>query len=337
MDAMKLSLLAALRRGVPAFLLGSSCLVGSGASAWAQAAPEGESGTGAVVEADRLFKRAAAHMDRREYEAACPLLERSHALDPSGGTLLNLGDCYEQRGSTASAYRAFEEARELSIRTGRTDRAEVAELRKKQLFPILRHLTITLANPGPESLVVHLNGKPLARSSWNVPVPVDPGEHEVRVSAHGYADHTATVSAPLPGATASVPIPALKSRTQSPSPDAPSRKGEGGLDGQQVAAIAFGVVGVAGMATGTAFGLRSQAKHEESDRYCTGNTCADRRGVELMNDARRAGNVSTVSFIAGGVGLGAAAVLWFARPFSGEAVRAEVGFGPAEIRVRGRW
>jgi hypothetical protein len=337
LDTMKVSPRFALHRGVSAVVLAVVGAAGGGTQAWAQAAPEAPQAPANVAEADRLFKQAAAHMDRREYDAACPLLERSHALDPSAGTLLNLGDCYEQRGLTASAYRTFEEARELSSRTQRTDRVDVAELRKKRLLPILRQLIIVPPTAAPDSLLVQLDGKAVARAGWNVPLPVDPGTHELRASASGHADYRVVVSAPLPGGTASLPIPALRSLGQASPAEAPTRKSAGGLDGSQVAAIACGVLGVAGVATGAVFGLRSQAKHDESDRYCAGNTCPDRRGVDLMDEARSAGNVSTASFIVGGVGLGAAAVLWFARPFSSEVVAAEVGLGPAGIRVRGRW
>jgi hypothetical protein len=332
---MKVSLLHPLHRVVSALALGAVCFVMGAASAFAQAASEAQPPEN-VAEADRLFKQASLHMDRREYDAACPLLERSHALDPSSGTLLNLGDCYEQRGSTASAYRTFEEARALSIRTARTDRAQVAELRKKRLLPILRQLIVVPPKASPATLTLYLDQKPLPRSAWNVPLPVDPGAHVLRAAAGGHSDYSATVSAPLPGAIASVAIPALMPLDPSGHAEAQAR-GDGGLDGQQIAAIACGVVGVAGVATGTVFGLRSKAKHEESDRYCSGIRCPEQRGVELMDDARRAGNVSTAGFIVGGVGLGAAAVLWFARPFSNEVAATEIGFGPAAIRVRGRW
>jgi hypothetical protein len=334
---MKDSPFFAWRRGLSALLVGSVCALCGYAEAWAQPTPSEQRPAAAVVEADGLFKQAAVHMDRREYGAACPLLERSQALDPSSGTLLNLADCYEQRGATASAYRAFEEARELSIRTQRTDRADVAELRKKRLVPSLRQLTVVLPNAYPESLLVYLDEKPLPRSSWNVPVPVDPGPHSLRASAEGHSDYSTTLAAPGPGTTLSVSIPPLMPLTRSSAAETPQDDKAGGLDGQQIAAIACGVLGVAGVTTGTVFGLRSKSKHEESDRYCSGNTCADRRGVELMDEARSAGNLSTASFIVGGVGLGAAAVLWLARPFGNGAAQAEIGLGPAAIRVRGRW
>jgi hypothetical protein len=56
-----------------------------------------------------------------------------------------------------------------------------------------------------------------------------------------------------------------------------------------------------------------------------------------MDDARSAGNISTIGFIVGGVGLGAATILWVTSPAGNESVAAEIGLGPAAIRVGGRW
>jgi hypothetical protein len=321
---------SALRCSVFTVAVVSVHAIGGAASAFAQPVPRAPEKSAKVAEAEQLFKSAAAHMDAREYDAACPLLERSNLLDPSSGTLLNLGECYEQRGLLASAYGTFEQAREISTQTGRTDRAEVAELRKRRLEPRLRRLTIVPPNPPPQSLVIYLDGKPLDKTRWNVPVPVDPGVHLIRASADAVPEYATQIPAPEVGVITSVPIP-LSPR------DEPERAQGRGLDGQRIGAIACGVLGVAGVATGTVFGLRSQSKHEQSDKYCTGSTCGDNRGVTLMEDARSAGNVSTVGFIVGGVGLGAAAVLWFARPFGHEAAAVEVGIGPGAIRVAGRW
>jgi hypothetical protein len=323
-------LYSALHRGVFIAALASAYAGGGAASAFAQAVPPTQEKPANVAEAELLFKRAAAHMDARSYDAACPLLERSNALDPSSGTLLNLGECYEQRGLTASAYDTFEAAREISLRTDRRDRAEVAELRRRRLAPLLRRLTIVPPNAPPKSLVIQLDGKPLARTRWNVPLPVDPGVHQIRASADAVTDYTTVVFAPEAGATVSVPIP-LRPR----EPSGPDRRPV--LGGQGIAAIACGVLGAAGVTTGTVFGLRAQSKHEQSNQYCTGTTCWDSRGVTLMEDARSAGTISTISFIAGGVGLGAAAVLWFARPFGRDSAAVGLGVGPTAIQVAGNW
>jgi hypothetical protein len=333
---MKSALLpSSLRRGLFVLALGSAYASAGPAPAWAQSVPPAQAGN--VAEAERLFERASVHMDAREYEAACPLLERSHTLDPSSGTLLNLGDCYEQRGMTASAYRAFEDALELSNRTGRTDRAEIAGLRKKRLEPLLSQLIVVPPKDHSASLVVYLDGKPLPPSRWYVPVPIDPGVHAIRASAPGRSDFGTSVPAPSAGATSSVSIPPLPPLA-APS-TGPGRVQQSGsrIDGQRIVAIVCAAAGVVGVATGTVFGLRSKSKHEESDKYCTGNSCQNRRGVELMDDARSAGNISTVGFIVGGVGLGAATVLWVTSPSGNEPVAAEIGLGPAAIQVRGRW
>jgi hypothetical protein len=108
------------------------------------------------------------------------------------------------------------------------------------------------------------------------------------------------------------------------------------LDYRQIAALSCGAVGVVGIVSGTVFGLRSLSKHNESDDYCAGNSCRDQRGVDAMESARTAGNISTASFIIGGAALGAAAALWFIRPAASDhGVSARVVFGPGALDVRG--
>lgn len=333
---MRTTLGLAQRCALPLIVLLLAYATGGASSAWAQAvrpapAQRATPPQGNVAEAEQLFERAAAQMDAKNYEAASALLEQSNALDPSGGTLLNLGECYEQRGLTGSAYTAFDAAREISIRTGRTDRAEVAEARKKRLLPTLRRLTIVPPNAYPRSLAIQLDGKPLERSRWNQPLPVDPGEHRIQASADAHFAHATVVSALDAGTTTSVSIPPLQ-------PRAPVGSGrQRGVDGQRVVAIASGVLGVASLTTGVAFGLRSLSKHRESDEHCGPTTCRDLEGVTLMEDARAAGNNSTVAFIVGGVACGAAAALWFAPPFGKGAAKPQIGLGPGAIRFAGRW
>jgi hypothetical protein len=293
----------------------------------------------AAAEAERIFEQAVKRLDAGDFQGACPLLEQSEQLDPSSGTLLNLADCYEHVGRTASAWAAFGEAARLASATGRADRVQVAELRRDRLVDKLRRL-----RPLPPSLPVvglslYLDDRPLPSTAWSAPVAVDPGRHAFRATAPGRADLVQILVAPAAGMTEDVPIPELALAGPAPSDaERAARADRSGLGPQRTVALASAGVGSVGLIVGSIFGVRSIAKHHASDTHCNGDICADQAGVALMDSARAAGNVSTVAFVVGGVGLGAAAVLWFV-PFGRPAATgtAELGFGPGTARLRATW
>ncbi len=294
----------------------------------AQPPPQGANG----AEADRLFQAATERMDAGDFAAACPLFEQSQAADPSSGTLLNLGDCYEHLGRSASADATFAKASELARRTGHADRVEVAEIRRHRLASQLRHVRLVLPRE-PANTRVSVDGTALQRE--NATLAVDPGRHTLRATAPGYQDYVVEIAAPEPGATVDVNIPVLARPAGAVSPTPTSGEVHAHpRNARRIAAIASGAVGVVGIVTGSVFGLRSMSKHDESDKYCTGKMCPDQRGVDAMDSARAAGNVSTVAFIVGGVGLGAAAALWFIHPAEEDAgVRVGVAAGTLQLRT----
>jgi hypothetical protein len=327
-----------LRQTVASVALFTSAL---GAEARAQTAPslrtEAAPST-TVTQADRLFEEGVARLDAGDFARACPLLEQSQALDPSSGTLLNLGECYERLGRTASAWRAFGEAGRVAAATGRADRVEVAELRRQRLVAELRKLVVVPPAAAVAGLSLHLDELELPPSDFRTPIPVDPGVHVIRASAPAHSDVVLRVEAPEPGASKVVLVPALVFAPAASAQAAPPSAGPAVAEWQRPAAIACAAFGGVGLIAGTVFGLRSMSKHEASDEYCDGDVCHDKAGVDLMESARTAGNISTAAFIAGGVGLGAAGVLWFVplgrkEPPAG----AEVGVGLGSVRVRGAW
>jgi serine/threonine-protein kinase len=100
-------------------------------------------------------------------------------------------------------------------------------------------------------------------------------------------------------------------------------------------AIGAGVVGVAGLGVGSAFGLVAMSKRDEAQGVCPHALCSDSAGSSKWSDAKSAGNVATVAFIVGGVGAAAGVVLWLTAPSVGQDVR--VGFAPGRVQVRGTW
>jgi hypothetical protein len=194
---------------------------------------------------------------------------------------------------------------------------------------------VVLSATAAPSVTVSLDDRPVP--SKGKPFAVDPGTYRVRASAAGFDDFVAQVSAPAPGQTLDVSVPELMPAASVPAQPAtlaaqPEKKS---LDHRQIAALTCGAVGVVGIVSGTVFGLRSLSKHNESDDYCDGKGCRDQRGVDAMDSARTAGNLSTASFIIGGAALGAAAALWFIPAASDQGVSARVVFGPGALDVRG--
>jgi hypothetical protein len=112
--------------------------------------------------------------------------------------------------------------------------------------------------------------------------------------------------------------------------------------------LGFGIAGVTALGAGATLGILAHNKYENSKDYCratNANLCTS-RGVELRNDAFAFGHAATAGFIAGGVALSVAAVIWFLNPPS-KTARAHsiqelrIGFEPSAGRnsllVRGRF
>jgi hypothetical protein len=111
-----------------------------------------------------------------------------------------------------------------------------------------------------------------------------------------------------------------------------------GLGTQEVLAITVGALGLASAAVGTVSGLTAASKKSDAEKACP-DLCSTAGGVSEWSDAKTAGNVSTVAFLAAGVGLTVAAVLWFSatREPSRPAPMAEIDLGPSSVQVRGTW
>lgn len=128
---------------------------------------------------------------------------------------------------------------------------------------------------------------------------------------------------------------AAQSRPGTAEPPAIERSG--GLSQQRIFGIVSAGVGVVGIGVGTAFGLTAKSKKSDAEQLCPGDHyCDDQRGVDRWNDAKAAGNLATVGFIVGGLGLAGAAVLWFTdKQHSPEQPR--VGLGVGGLVVQGKW
>src|SRR5882724_6129625 len=86
-----------------------------------------------AVAAQALYDDARQLVATGNFEQACPKFKASYELDPGGGTLLNLADCYEHQGKTAQAYATYKDALDAQPRKplfelGQVLRRQLAEL-----------------------------------------------------------------------------------------------------------------------------------------------------------------------------------------------------------------
>jgi hypothetical protein len=106
-----------------------------------------------------------------------------------------------------------------------------------------------------------------------------------------------------------------------------------GLVPQQVLAIVAAGVGGIGLGLGTGFGLSAMSKKDHAEELCPEDKCANPEGSEAWTDAGAAGDLSTLFFVVGGVGIAGAVALWFTVP-SAES-HTQIGLGPRGLQLRG--
>ncbi|MEJ7729010.1 MAG: tetratricopeptide repeat protein [Polyangiaceae bacterium] len=276
--------------------------------------------------AEALFEAGRALLAERRYLEACTKLSASQNLDPAVGTLLNLAECYEKLGRTASAFSELTRAAELARQRGDDGRADLARQAAAALEPRLCKLIVQVSGaarvPGLEVLS---NGRRLDARELEVGAPVDPGAVTVEVLAPGYQRWSqrvdvkpemriTTVTVPQLTPRPDTPQPALPVAPPDPAADQPPPEPSGSGSTQRVLAVITLGVGAVGVGMGTVFGLRAVSKADEARQRCPGGICADPQDVALESEGNQAADISTVSFIVGGAGLVGGLVLWLTAP-----------------------
>ncbi|AUX35411.1 MULTISPECIES: hypothetical protein [Sorangium] len=280
--------------------------------------------------AEALFREGRELVAQGKLAEACPKFAASQRLDPGYGTQWNLADCLERLGRTASAWAAFREAADMASRAGQADREAKATRRAADLEARLERLAVAVSAPA-DGLVVRRNGAVLDAGAWGAPLPVDPGKHRIEATAPGKKPFSVEAQTAGPGKLVTVAIPPLEddpaalgaSAAAPPQPGGPPAAGrsgaagagaggdDGGASTRRTLAFVAGGVGVAGVVTGSIFGLIAGARwNRAQDEHCRTETLCDDRGVSLVDDAKRAATLSNIGFVVGGVGLAAGVALF---------------------------
>jgi hypothetical protein len=291
--------------------------------------------------ADALYDEAGNLMKAERWGEACPKLEASLKLDAGIGTTLRLGYCYEKVGRTASAWTFYNDAESMARKAGDKRAAEAAR-HAKQIEPLLSRLVLDVA---PENrtggVEIRRDGKAIDAGAWSSAIPLDPGEHVIEASAVGRVAWRVTIRIEAKPGALNVRVPPL-----APAPIEPVAAAAPApfWNGQRLAGVTLGGVGVAGLIVGAAFGGLAIAKKNASnaDGHCDAKDTCDATGLGLRADSMRAGNLSTGLFIAGGAFAAGGLIAFLTTRTStpqasgtGASVRVEVGLG--DVRLIGRF
>jgi hypothetical protein len=296
--------------------------------------------------AEALFNEGRTLAASGKYAAACPKFEASEQLDPGLGTLLNLAECYEKLGKTASAWAEYKEAIPLARAAGSKVRQDLATERAQALESRLSMLTIR-AMGGTEDangLEIRRDGVPVQPAELGSPIPVDPGPHTIEAAAPGRQKWASTVQVAdasklavevpvlAPAAVSSAPLPDAGKPIESPPLDQSAHAGSAST--QRTAAVVVGAVGVVGVGIGAVFGLGASSKWSDAKSKCTAYPYGcSQDALDARDSAKSKASVATVAFIVGGAAIAGAAVLWLTASPSQEKVA--VGIGPGAAFLRG--
>jgi len=300
-----------------------------------------------------LFSEGRTLMDAERYEEACPKLEESLRLDHGMGTQFNLAHCWEKVGRTASAWAMFLDVAAAARAGNQPQRETAARERANALEPKLTRLKLTVTEPTADTKVMR-DDQEVGRAAWGTAMPVDPGDHVVRVTATGKEPWSQEVKVPPNSKTFSVTVPALADAavaetpkdaapTETAPPEVGAERESGGLGGQKVAALVIGGVGVAALATGTVFMVQSRSSNAEAKKLChlpgdMGEECPtpeeEDKHDKFVEDAKREQLIALIGFGVGGAAVLTATVLFLT---AGDSAPESAAFNVAPMWTEGGW
>lgn len=280
--------------------------------------------------AARLYKEGWRLYEDKQYEEACPLLERSVEAAPTIKTRGALALCWEAAGKNAAAYRAWQAVADAASAAGPAEaqRGKRAAQKVEQLRAKVTMVRLTMEG-NPAETQVKLDGRTLAASELAAAIPLDVGKHALEARAAERNDWRSgfELAASDAGQTRSIqvgplaPIEAIRPDVTTPTgptgtgPVAPAVVDTGPMRRSPTWRwVGLGVAGagVVAIGVGVVFGLSASSKWSDAkDAGCNDDgVCPNRAAADLVDDARSKGTLSTV-MTAAGVGLAAGGVLLY--------------------------
>ncbi|MFW5739056.1 MAG: tetratricopeptide repeat protein [Myxococcota bacterium] len=267
-----------------------------------------------------------------DYEQAIDRFERANQLIRAPTHTLFLARAHEKLGHLVLARELYLEldretlpndAPPAFVQAQQDARAEL-----EALEPRVPRITVDVTGGGDETVEVTVNDKPMPVALVGLERPIDPGEHRFRASSDGSKARPVTVSIEE-GERKTVTLELRTLATTEPlfddppPPPAEQPTEDAGVSGTTVAGITALGVGAIGLGLGAYFIKQESDFESDADtlfKACNPRVCtqSERQRIAAMDeDAATSRNMSTASFIVGGVGVASGIVLLMLAP-SGE-------------------
>lgn len=221
----------------------------------------------AIAAAQSLVDEAGDLMDAGKFDAACPKLEQATKLVPTGvGARLALAECYVGQGKLASAQGQYLQAEALANAAKDPKRAREAGQEAAKLKSKIATITLTFRDDISQIAGISVTWDDIA---WdpklaNTPIPVDVGNHRLRVTAPGYKPWTHDVNIKENGSTSTQIVPMLEKLPAPPKQIAgPAPIKETKSTGTPIPWVGFGLM-IVGVGTGAGFTIAAINKNKDS-------------------------------------------------------------------------
>jgi hypothetical protein len=280
---------------------------------------------GDVAQARELFNEGLALRDKGDLPGAIEKLRAAHALANAPITGYELARAYVSAGKLVEARETLLGVGRVAVTAQETARSTSARTEAAQLAEQVRakipSLVVKISGVPSETVAVTIDGAAVPREALLAPRFVNPGSHElVATSTSGgkaatkvdvKEGETRTVELTLSFAGGSTPPPAAPAEGTPATGGAPPQDTSASTQPSSPArsALVFGGFGLAaaGAIAGTVTGVMALSKGSSVKNACDGLVCPTSVNGDLTS-GRTLATVSTISFIAAGVGAAAGIV-----------------------------
>lgn len=234
---------------------------------------------------------------QKKYDDAIAKLGEADRLDPKAQYKLDLARALEASGKLTETLEVTDAIAAVDEPNSKQIKAAAQKLSEK-VTP--RVPTIAVDVGAVEGATATIDGESVKIGDA---VKRNPGSHEVKAEAPSYTPASKTVNVGE-GEKVTVKLVLQPGATMADKPEEKTERKGGTM---WPAGLAFGV-GAAGITVGTIFGILAFKATSDVQAHCKGNLCP-KSELDNITTAKTDGNVSTVGFVVGGVGLATGLIL----------------------------